>query len=149
MGIDPGIAGSGWAILQTSPLALLESGVIRGFKDDDWENKGFYIANKLSTIRSDYSLSSICIEYPSFFQSAHGEMVARKGDLVKLAWFIGVLNATLKGSELVPVEIWKGQLPKEVVNKRIVTILGKQKTYKLKSHDWDATGIALFKAGKF
>lgn len=148
LGIDPGIAGTGWAIIQTAPLLLVESGVLKGPSNDDWEQRGLIIAGKLKTIQHDYKLRECFIEYPSLFQSSHGQMVARKGDLVKLAWFTGVLSGKLRNANLVPVHEWKGQLPKKVVEKRIKKILGDSQCWKLKSHDWDATGIALYKANK-
>lgn len=145
--IDPGLSGTGYALWDDG-WKLIESGVRNAPKDYDWESKGFSIISDLedivefnSEVRAGY------IEFPAFFGSAGGATVASSGALVKLAWFVGVVCARLKFTvELVEVRDWKGQLPKEVVIKRIKRILPRVKAI---SHAWDAIGIGLYKRGDF
>jgi hypothetical protein len=147
--VDPGIGGTGWAVLERGGI-LVEYGVIhKDSKGEDWESKGFSIAWELKAAQKRLSANRAYVEFPSLFQSAHGQMVARRGDLVKLAWFTGLLSGSLVGVTLVPVNDWKGQLPKGVVANRIQKILGEKDCASIKSHAWDAVGIGLWAAGRF
>lgn len=149
LAVDPGLNGTGWAIFYKNTGRLIAHGVIKRLSITQWYTRGLVIASDLDLIQNEYDVKKSYIEFPSLFQSAHGQMVARKGDLVKLAWFTGLLFGRLIKPNLIPVPEWKGQLPKEVVKKRIIKILGKTQTLKLKDHDWDAVGIGLYISKKF
>lgn len=109
----------------------------------------------LSNQRS-WALNAAYIEWPSFFASAVGHAAAARGDLVKLTFGAGFVCGQLRREfgcliEPIPVNDWKGQLPKSVVIGRIRKILGKDACRKLgiKSHAWDAVGIGLYAKGHF
>jgi hypothetical protein len=116
-----------------------------------WKKKGFYIAQKIHQQNSleGYHITRVYIEMPAFFESSEGAMVARKGDLVKLTWFVGLLCGMFYPipTELIEVNKWKGQLPKEVVERRIKKI--DPAYHNLKSHSYDAVGIGLYVKGEF
>jgi len=124
---------------------LLNNGVIIPERKLEWEAKAYAVAARLSELCVLFKCSEGYIEYPAFFQ-AHGACgVANSGALVKLAWFVGLVCGTLPfAPKLVTVGNWKGQLPKKVVQQRILRILPKVKAT---SHDWDAIGIGLFIKG--
>lgn len=147
MTIDPGGTGSGWA-LWSKGWKLLSNGVVipPGTGEDKWEERAYYTVSSLSRVAKCAGCSLGFVEYPAFFQ-ANGGGVASSGALVKLAWFVGLVCGKLPMHvELVTVGEWKGQLPKAVVERRIREILP---GVKAKSHDWDAIGIGLYKAGRF
>lgn len=150
--IDPGIAGTGyaiWAILNNTEWKLLKYGVIQ-ISSGHWKMKRKTIARKLTKLGRIWKASDVFIENPRTFGSVKGKMVAQRGDLVKLAELVGYLEASFNlydiRTHLVEIINWKGQLPKEVVIKRIKRIYP---NLKAKSHDWDAVGIGLYLKGDF
>jgi len=88
-----------------------------------------------------------------YLGSEKGYASSQSGDLIKLCQLTGMLIGALalNGIELnslnliTPTE-WKGQLPKEEVDRRIKRIL-KRKT-KYPDHVSDAVGIGLFLQGE-
>ena len=142
--IDPGISGTGWAVWDRN-WKLLKHGVIFASSALSWEPKTMQITDRLYDVCIRHNVSEMHIEYPAVFGGAGGAMVAGKGDIVKLAFFVGHVCAGLQVPfHLVEVRQWKGQLPKDVVIRRIKKILP---DVKATSHDWDAIGIGLFKKG--
>lgn len=88
-------------------------------------------------------------EFPEFQSGAGREMGWRKGDLQKLTFLIGSIYwATRPQVVFFPVSPskWKGQLPKSVVEHRVIESLGKETCarLKLRTHAWDAAGIGLW-----
>lgn len=89
-------------------------------------------------------------EYPSYFggQSIRGWA---KGDLQKLTFLVGVLAgyfSPLEFTEVTPGD-WKGQLPKDVVIRRLQKRFGPGATKEWEKDAWDAVGIGLWKLGRF
>lgn len=103
----------------------------------------------------------VTCEFPEFQTSAARSMGWMRGDLQKLTFLTGVLaravtrhtNHDIQQAtfEPVPVSQWKGQLPKDVVQRRIEKELGLPNTRNLdiKTHAWDAVGIGLWRLGVF
>ena len=150
--IDPGISGTGWA-LWNREMRLVNAGILTG--KGKWNQKAEQICEKLAHLirenRENHTITGY-IEIPSFFQSAGGEMVARRGDLVKLTWVAGMLHRTIVGQggfvRMVPVSMWKGQLPKHVIENRVMKRLGIQCVkLGIRSHAFDAVGIGLYLRG--
>jgi hypothetical protein len=92
-------------------------------------------------------------EFPQFYQDPGGEMCAARGDLQKLTFSVGVLAECCfnRNIDFVPILVseWKGQLPKKIVNERILQILGPVACREFDTHIWDAVGIGLFAKGHF
>lgn len=152
LGIDPGLSGTGWAVLDDGGNLVL-SGVLNFTSGkEEWQKRAIKYGKVVGEICKVAMVDLVGIEYPAFFNSAGGTMVAKKGDLLKLTFLVGIIYSYVRRHQgikvlLVPVNEWKGQLPKEIVVMRIIRKLGKKQTKKLKSHDWDATGIALHLSG--
>lgn len=97
----------------------------------------------------------IAIEWPLFYNSAGGAAAAGSGSVVKLAFEIGKLVqvAEAYGWHFIPVPVneWKGQLPKKIVIKRIQKKLSVPRLRQLNPQKdaWDAIGIGLFMRGLF
>jgi Holliday junction resolvasome RuvABC endonuclease subunit len=150
MAVDPGLNGTGWVVFKnTKDPMFLANGVINFRNDEEWDVRVLSFVHVLATLAEDWNVSKVYCEYPAYFDSAAGQMVAKKGDLLKLTFLVGCIAGFLHPTPvvLVPVHVWKGQLPKEIVKQRIVKILGSKKCKSLKSHDYDATGIGLFVQG--
>lgn len=151
MSIDPGITGSGFAIWQGKRFQ--HAGIVFPGKIKKWQPAGYQVAAQLHEIAKINKIEKVFCEFPAFFQGGKGQVTAKSGSLVKLAWFCGFLE-TLFVTEFTPFEQvrvidWKGQLPKDVVERRICKILKRGITKNLKSHMWDAVGIGLYKHGRF
>lgn len=148
MSIDPGLNGTGWAIFNGKKLE--DQGVLT-FRDNlPWEERAQMYGASIRSLHISYGVNQIFCEYPAFFDSAGGTMVAKKGDLLKLTYVVGLFGGMVCPTpfHLIPVHVWKGQLPKEVVNKRIKAILGEKKCVNIKTHAWDAVGIGLHILGE-
>lgn len=99
------------------------------------------------------------IEYPAFFDTHGGTIVAKEGSLVKLAFSVGWLASILDRYNtpitLTRVQDWKGQVKKATTRKRIVKRLGPSVQWfvpihqngRLDEHGWDAVGIGLWARG--
>ena len=152
LGIDPGLSGTGWAVLNDNN-ELVSHGVLN-FRSDklSFQKRAMQYGRAIRDIQNSNGIQMAGIEYPAFFDSAGGTMVAKKGDLLKLTFLVGIIYSYLRRNPqtkvlLVPVHEWKGQLPKLVVIQRIKMHYGSRITRNLKSHDWDATGIAMHLGG--
>jgi len=156
LAIDPGINGTGYALWEKQPKGKTlrpvpsEVGVLRK-RFDSYVTTANWIADQLE----GYGTANLIVtcEFPEFQTSASRSMGWMRGDLQKLTYLVGVLGRTFRGGsfEPVPVSQWKGQLPKDVVTRRIVQELGTADCERLgiKTHAWDAVGIGLWRLGVF
>lgn len=149
LAIDPGLSGTGWAFFEGKTLK--DHGVLT-FRDNvEWDERARMYAASIRSLMIHFKGGRAYCEYPAFFESAAGTMVAKTGDLLKLTFLVGLMAGMVYPNPfiLVPVHQWKGQLPKEVVNERIKKILGEKTCERIKSHAWDAVGIGLHVNGDF
>ena len=172
--VDTGLSALGYAVWlnvktpSTTVVAPMTCGVIKGkntksndplswVKDADQIITDFYSALD-GTGYFNIDPYPICepppcyqvLEWPEFRSSSMG--LAAASSVLKLAYMCGmhggVANPHVK-HVLAPVRDWKGQLPKEIVNKRIVRAIGRtaEDGTKFGSHAWDAVGIGLWWLG--
>lgn len=158
LSMDPGVNGTGYAVWRAgSYWDVLEppvsTGIITAHTSTSWDQRARQIVQGLSErVLVRYSgWDFMYLEYPEFFDSGGGQMVARRGDLVKLAVLTGALWGYfgVDRARLIPVHEWKGQLPKSVVSARIRRLLGRDACRDFQSHVWDAVGVGLFAKGHF
>lgn len=170
--IDPGVE-LGWALWEEFPQRkskLRRCGVcLPRNPDASWEQRCNETLESLNAnvlhwlAKLELRPRWVVCEYPAFMGSAAGIMVASAGDLVKLAHMCGRIHqnvlenwALMSSKHYVFAEVgnWKGQLPKKVVNRRILKMLGngalsQARASRSFSHDWDAIGIGLWFTGRF
>lgn len=148
MSIDPGISGTGWCIWEKEDPK--QFGIITAPSKLEWQQKGKLIANTILHEVSKYDVKFVYCEMPAYHQSMGGLVTARSGALVKLSYLVGLISGAILPMDmgLIAVRDWKGQLPKDVMNKRIEEILGKTKCKQFKSHIWDAVGVGLYVQGR-
>lgn len=139
--IDPGIGGTGWAVW-TKDWKLISFGVLES-KGDEFDKLN-YIIKMLKFYCKKYNVKEVYIEYPEVFNQS----IALSGALTKLAYGVGVIVGALlpRKVQLIKVREWKGNLPKDVVMRRIQKILPFAKA---RTHAWDAIGIGLYRQGRF
>lgn len=153
--IDPGIelGFSVWKQGDSKSSLPVEIGRIGAEKGADWFDRIHSIVERLGSVYDRYKgdIKRTDIEYPQYFDTGGGYMVAKRGDLVKLVYAAGLIGgvAVLHGStvSLHKVHVWKGQLPKPVVEKRIRERIPNIDSLKPYSHEWDAIGIGLHAKG--
>ena len=168
MCIDPGLGGTGWAFfpkfhsteatqkLQMSnyiPGAVPPTkwGVIRGDRKTSWQAQVEdihvqYTSIVYQCVQSVCGIPHIIIEFPSFWTGSGKSYAAVTGEessLGKLYYLIGALSTAGPKAipRLVSPEEWKGQLPKDVVIKRIKRYFPAGTV--IKDHEADAIGMGL------
>ena len=143
--IDPGLS-SGYAIWD-SKWKLLDYGLCLPDEKEIWDIKIYEVAENLKKVAIKFRCSEGYIEYPAFFEIHGVSGVASSGALVKLAFFVGLVCGTMPFLiQRLEVRNWKGQLPKEVIIRRILKIYPK---IKAKKDMYDAIGMGLFLRGDF
>jgi len=90
--------------------------------------------------------TTVVIEFPEYQASADRAMGWKTGSLQRLTMFIGVLIGMMPPPWrviLVTPSGWKGQLPKDVVQRRMTAVYGADTVKRLGvvTHAWDAMGI--------
>lgn len=157
--IDPGLQGTGVAVWEEDTLVKAE--VIRvpsSGRDWSWPRRADHIATQLMSylpglayLENRKNTVVVC-EYPEAFGGV--KMMAWKtGDLVKLAFLVGLFSGRVAPAHFIPVPVntWKGQLPKQVVIDRLTKRIGKLRVRQLniQTHAWDAVGIGMWARGEF
>lgn len=157
--IDPGIGGLGlalwgdknWRVRPVNPKIVMN--INPSSKAEGLVQKTTSILEKIHGEIECYDVSDVYCEMPAFFDTVGGAMVAKRGDLSKLTYFVGVVGGYCYSRNiqihLVPVTVWKGQTTKEMVERKIHTILPNIKQTGVKSHGYDAVGIGLWAQGLY
>lgn len=162
--VDPGIIGTGWAFFNTIhnrtthrdyPIhgkiltGYESSGVIKVKQKRQWPGKVADVCAEFEGLVQSLKPSIVVLEFPEMWGGdAKSMQSAQRGDLFKLAYLTGGLGeiARRSGARL-PVLVfpreWKGQLPKDVVIKRIQNVLD----VKPKDHEADAIGMGVAAQG--
>ena len=165
LSVDPGLNGTGIAVwygggfwLNTkmpAPISVEVISIPTVVKKQplEWYERADLYMNRLVPYLAN--ADELWVEFPLFFDDAGGHMVAKKGDLAKLTAYVGMLmnQCTHYGVayHLFTPNEWKGQMPKDLVERRLKTFLGQAACDRLdiKSHGWDAVGIGLHARGMF
>lgn len=152
--IDPGLVGTGWAFFPECwvPLSALPMpekgyrptawGVLKS-NQTDWQDKAHQIAGAFDDILFAQSVGMVGIEFPQVWKhSLRSQASSDSGDLFKLTYLIGLLaGLSAKYTDIKPTIFhpmdWKGQLPKEVVLRRLLKLCGT----KFNNHVADAVGM--------
>ncbi len=148
MTIDPGILASGWAffprIRRNSAPVNFSCGVVRAHKGL-WQEKASTIVKRLSHYLEFHKPTFVVCEFPSFWgQSATSHASTAKGSLFKLSYLVGRIEEHcakigIRHVACITPQEWKGQLPKEVVQSRLIEHYGRR----FRDHEADAVGIGL------
>ena len=153
--IDPGVE-LGWAFWPEGKLHPSACGLVKPKrKQKDFFSSMQSTVDQLDDLLDGYEPAVLAIEWPAYFDSVGGRAAAGSGSIVKLAFGIGQIAQLAAAREIIldAVEVmkWKGQLPKEVVIKRINKIIPAYQMDFLTptSHAYDAIGIGLYCRGLF
>lgn len=144
--LDPGIEGTGWAYfaaLERQPKII--SGVIRP-RGRDWQAKVRGVVSEFAGVVCSTKPKLVVAEFPRLYTSQSVSLASgTRGDLFKLSYIVGALDTFLALQtadrydpiKLISPQEWKGQLPKEVVLRR----LEKLTKVKYRDHEGDAVGM--------
>lgn len=163
--IDAGVSGTGvatWSDSKWDELAppdytvnIYPQRVRRG---GDWVDRAESVLFQLRLLMATRGKPKrVYIEMPKYFaDSVVGDTAIRArgknepGDVFKLMFLVGAIwdMAVADGVPvtLYRVDVWKGQMPKDVVERRIAQLLP---DFSTSAHAWDATGIGLYAKGYF
>lgn len=150
--IDPGLSGTGYAYFYEGQLKICRQ-IIPDPKMT-MEDKAFTIKTMILQAIAYFDIEEVFIEYPKVFGGATNYAIAMRGDIVKLAWLVGYLCGAMRTSKktrytLLPVNTWKGQLPKNVVENRVRKVYPvSNDKMKIEGHAIDAVGMGLYLQGK-
>lgn len=140
--LDPSINETGYAIFRKN-RSLHSYGVLYGNKKcSSWMEKAYSVALKAEALRTycNEELVAVIYEMPQIWQSARGQISKESGALEKLYYVCGIIQGMFK-SRAIPIFVseWKGQLPKSVIQEKMIA------KYKLPSnvsdHETDAIGL--------
>lgn len=153
LAIDPGLTGTGAAVWTRSGPVPDEVFVVKSDlgKKADWIDRCANIAGHLMNIIHTHEIESVVCEMMEMHSSARAQMMWRAGDFQRTLVLIGTIHGMaienqVKEFAVVPPSVWKGQLPKEVMERRIRRIVGDRQCERLgiQTHAWDAVGIGLW-----
>lgn len=160
--IDPGLRSTGIAIWISDAYAFdhelhpKEAMLLTSQSSMTWQEKAENIADQFDDLifeRHRTNISSAHCEMPEYYSSLKGATAASSGSLFKLCFLVGMLGGICMKQgidfHLIRPTKWKGQLPKDVVQKRITRLLGKEKCRRFSKDIWDAVGMGLFMKGAF
>lgn len=153
--IDPGLSGTG--------VAEWRSGALRAVHVIHFKKGAETLIEKCNSISDQVTNivrrtpahrggAEFYIEMPQMMTNVKG-IAAQGGAVYKLTFLVGYLAAMVwpyaRHVEEVPIHAWKGQLPKDVVQRRIIKTLGVDTCQELniRTHAWDAVGIGLWATG--
>lgn len=155
LSVDPGLTGTG--VVYWSHGTPRKAGVFRplmrevrsSLKDNESELvvRARSIAKQLMLFSPAHSRPhTVVIEFPEHHESLKGRTSRVTGSIDRLSFFIGVLAGSLPEHwrvMLPRVRDWKGQLPKDVVIRRMMQRYGAMtcQALDMQSHAWDALGI--------
>ncbi len=167
--VDPGYGGTGFAVWRESdficpipskPEPPVKVGIItppNSLREEDFVIRGNSIARQFGDLLQDFIPHVVYVEFPVFFDDAGGHMGMKTGDVPKLIYLVGVISEVCRarGAKFYPIPVpdWKGQMPKDMVIKRIHKELGGGnrtegelicRKLDVKSHSYDAVGIGLY-----
>ena len=148
MTVDPGLMGTGWhyaALRDRKCLPnLICGGVLHASGDRCWTSKAYGIAEAFDNMVREFTPVVVVFEIPQIWMSSAKSIAsAGRGDLFKLTFLIGCMAHVVYQYRYETVMVtpgeWKGQLPKDVVKKRIKAQFGRS----FGDHEADAVGMLL------
>ena len=163
MTIDPGIGGTGvayWEEEDWKELCCPAATEILKPRSGatPWQERSQMLVSELVSGCKGWNVTKIWCEWVLPHGGAGGHAALQRGDIFKLAYFIGSLASQFypRPFLLVTSNQWKGQMPKATVKHRITELLPLEGltdvmvsafTETRMDHDWDAVGLGLWAKG--
>ena len=152
--VDPGLRSAGWAVFHGQDI--VSAGIVnprQEYREEEVVTRAVDVGQQLGDLvhKKFSGVTHAIVEMPVYY----GPGDKNAGSIFKLCVCIGSIAQALNERgvivETVNVPEWKGQLPKEVVIRRIKIIVPDWaiKGLNLEKDMWDAVGIGLWKLGRF
>lgn len=158
MSLDPGVKGTGVALWnmetwgQEGSMPVDVFNIVPG-PGSSWLGVAHGMAEDYRKVFQNFNIARVDSEFPQFFDSAGGHSTAARGDLQKLTFIVGVYAGITWDFKAIwypwLVNEWKGQLSKEIVERKILRRIPEVTKLGVESHMWDAIGIGLHAQGRF
>ena len=147
--IDPSINSMGWALWKSKTHLCPDNVGLLHSPDLLWHYKAIWMAKRIFRIINNNNVDLVCCEMPTFFGTLKGHSANSTSAIYKLSTLVGMITYVSREChiKLVTPTMWKGQLPKSIVESRIIKILGKENCTQFKADIWDAVGIGLWSKG--
>ncbi len=155
VGFDPGVKACGFAVFTAECFPKPFLCDVAYIQTNEEVSSPFIKINSIFSV-SCWALACFeclpsvwVVEFPRVMSGTRGEAAARKGDVLHLAHFCGMVHSEAIASDGEFIEVdagkWKGQLSKELVEERLSRLIGTVDANgkDIDSHGWDACGIAL------
>jgi hypothetical protein len=143
MTVDPGV-NTGWCYVRRNSAPI--TGVFRGECHMNHSGQLNCLGIKFRQVIDAYRPKVVIIEDSEFRPgSRKGQVSAASGALLLLSKIVGGYTMLADIPVLMPAYVWKGNLPEEVVARRVYKATGKQ----YREHEQEAVGIHLALAGRF
>ncbi len=155
LSLDPGLRGIGMALWCAD--ALLDARYIASKAPRSERNLGALLSSLAESVRAEIPpVRAVTLECPQVYRA--GLQKGDPNDLIAISLVAGLVSGIVGAQEiktLAPRE-WKGQVPKEIMQKRIVARLSEEElacvalpSAKGLAHNvWDAVGIGLSGLGR-
>lgn len=134
--VDPSTRTLGWAVFRIGDGAsFIKAGVIHKGVDEDalneawptieWIDRIDRMVSAVRLVAIEHRCTAAAIELPQVFQSAAGQGASASGSIIKLVAAAFSIRSDLYAIErmetvlMVPVNRWKGTVPKEITQMRI------------------------------
>lgn len=141
--IDPGLQGTGYAVWRGTDC--IRAGVLTVPNTHAWWKRAHMMSRSVQDVRLDPEC--VYVEHMAYFGGAKA-LGWRSGDLQRTVYLEGCIAGMWDLSITVPVTVrdWKGQLPKDVVIRRVKDRFGAERCARLglTEHAWDAVGMGLW-----
>lgn len=150
--IDPGLQGTGLAVWERGTLVRADVLALRSVDaQKNWAARVDLLIREHMAPHVDAGVDMLVCEMMEFQGGGARGLGWRNGDMQRTTYFIGALAGHFHWCDviLVPVHVWKGQLPKDLVESRLRKRIPETESMRVWSHAWDAVGIGAWTVGRF
>jgi crossover junction endodeoxyribonuclease RuvC len=144
LGVDPGLATMGWAVVQDEPLHLLDSGTFTTPASDDLSERLLNLYGALGQVLERYPISTAALE-GLFYRPGLAKTALLLGH-ARGTLLLGLAQAGIVTREYPATEVRRalgisGRADKERVHRIVLALLGPH--IPNSDHIWDAAALAL------
>ena len=124
LAIDPGLHYSGFCVM-SSDLRILEAGCVHHKGPLSWDARLPLVMEDVMAVYRRHLPDTFVFEVPEHWSGREGFAARESGSVFKLTFLAGALYGVVKHqclSEMVLLtpSKWKGQMPKDLVHKRLI-----------------------------
>lgn len=122
--LDPSIRALGWAVFviggETPKLTAYNVKKLN-LEGESWIVRAKVMLEVVKDLENEYCPAHIYIETPSHYSAGKGEVARNSGAILKLMFLVGAVYGAFKDQvTLLPVSRWKGNVPKEITQRRML-----------------------------